>query len=81
MYVQGDQICTGRLVSLMNVAWGSIWITNISLMIIVINERYVLNDSESKSYHLQPKFSKYLLKKLMSESIEYMVCAEQQNQK
>lgn len=53
----------------MDVAWGSIWITNIGLMIIVIDEKHILNGNESKSYHLQPRSSRYLLKKLMGESI------------
>jgi len=51
-YVQRDRIYTGQLVSLMDVAWRSIWITNIHLMIMVINEKHILYGNESKSYHL-----------------------------
>ena len=40
-------------------------------MIIVIGEKYILNDNESKSYYLQPKSCGYLLEKLMSVSIQY----------
>jgi len=70
-HVQKDLIYTGQLVSLMDVAWRGIWITNIHLMIIAIDEKHILNGNESKSYHLQPKSCGYLLENLMSVSIQY----------